>query len=147
MSKSDANEKSRIDLLDSPEDIRMKFKKAVTDSDSVITYNPKDRPGLSNLIEIHCAFTGRFPEELDCELLVMDKVMYKEKIAQIVIDHLTPIRKEMLRLQADPEHLKSVIEKGNEKAREIAQQNMKEIKEAVGLSWNNQCVVYLNDVE
>jgi tryptophanyl-tRNA synthetase len=64
MSKSEANPLSRIELTDTPDEIAEKIKKAVTDMTSEVTYEPEQRPGVSNLIDIHIAFSGQFAEEV-----------------------------------------------------------------------------------
>ena len=134
MSKSDLNQRSRIDLTDEPDVIREKFKKAVTDCTSLITYDPQERPALANLIDIHAALTDRFPEELDTELLALDKVQYKAKLAEMTIEYFAPVRKETQRLLDDRAHLESVLNAGADRAREIASANMKRVRELVGFS-------------
>lgn len=64
MSKSDTDVKSRLDLTDSPDVLLNKIKKALTDFTSEVTYDPENRPGVANLINIHCMLTGKTPEEI-----------------------------------------------------------------------------------
>ena len=64
MSKSDKNLKSRIELTDTADSIQLKIQKAVTDFTPSISYDPETRPGVSNLVEIHAAVTGRTPQEV-----------------------------------------------------------------------------------
>ncbi|XP_067674290.1 tryptophan--tRNA ligase, mitochondrial-like [Haliotis asinina] len=134
MSKSEPNAKGRIDLTDSPDEIREKIKKAVTDVTAELTYDPEERPGVSNLIDIHSSLTGLLQEEICEENMLLSKSDYKAMLADIVIEQLAPIRENVLKLKGDRSHLQQVLESGNERAREIAEETMKEVKKAVGLS-------------
>ncbi|ESP01075.1 hypothetical protein LOTGIDRAFT_200474 [Lottia gigantea] len=134
MSKSEINPMGRIDLTDEPDQIREKIKKAVTDSTSEITYDPENRPGVANLIEIHEALTGDFAEDI-CETAMlesMDTHKYKLLLTDIVIEKLKPIREEFFRLQKDRHHLDTVLEKGRLNASEIAEVTYKEVTKLVG---------------
>lgn len=135
MSKSDPNPLSRIELTDSPEDIKEKVKKAVTDCTSQVTYDPENRPGVANLIDIHMAFSDLFAEEIceDAYLKCIDTGAYKERVSEAVIEQLTPIRQNVIRLQADKSYLEKILAIGQEKARSLAAQTIKEVKEAIGL--------------
>ncbi|KAK0053595.1 tryptophan--tRNA ligase mitochondrial-like isoform X1 [Biomphalaria pfeifferi] len=135
MSKSEPNDKSRIDLTDSPDVIKMKVKKAVTDFTSQISYDPDNRPGVSNLIDIHMALTDLSHDEVVEEsfLQAEDTSLYKERLAEVIIEKLSPIRKEILRLQADKGYLLDVLRKGSEKASTIAENTIKDVRQYVGL--------------
>lgn len=137
MSKSESSEKSRIDLTDSPALIAEKLKKAVTDLTSDLTYDPVNRPGVSNLIDIHLALC----DDMDLEdvleesfLRAEDTGQYKQRLGQIVAEKLAPIREEALRLQADPAYLLSVLKDGGERASQIACETLKQVKTQLGLS-------------
>lgn len=137
MSKSDKDIKSRIELMDSPDVIREKLKKAVTDSTSTISYEPETRPGVSNLIDIHCACTDKFPEEIveDCLLQVLDTANYKKVVADALIQTLNPIRKEYEKIVHDKAYLNQVIDKSTAKANEIASKNFNEISNIIGFNF------------
>lgn len=134
MSKSEEDPKSRIELLDSPDDIMNKIKKSVTDSNPSITYDPEKRPGISNLVDIHSAFTGQSPQQIVQSSSHMNTVDYKNHLAEVIIESINPLRGEILRLKGDSSYLNSVLQKGAFKAREIAESNHKTVKHLIGLS-------------
>ena len=135
MGKSDPDPKGRIELTDSPDVIRQKVKKAVTDFISEVTYDPENRPGVSNLIDIHCAFKDLFPEDIveDPQVLVMDTLAYKLHLADIIVECLAPIQQEMIRLEKDPGYIDQVLREGRDKAKEIASETCQKAREQMGL--------------
>ena len=134
MSKSDTNQRSRIDLTDSPDIVTTKLKKAVSDTTRTISYDPENRPGIANLISIHSALTDIPPEQIVDESTSLDKVGYKMKVAEVVNEAIQPISKEIARLLADRDYLQNVLKLGAEKASEIADKTMTEVKQKVGIS-------------
>ncbi|ELU14621.1 hypothetical protein CAPTEDRAFT_211057 [Capitella teleta] len=134
MSKSDPDPKSRIDLNDSPEDIRNKFKKAVSDSTPMMTYDPELRPGVSNLIDIEAAFRDAFSEEITEEVMFLDTLALKTRVAEVVVQQLETIRKEFVRIDTDKGYVEEVLKKGQMKATEIAEETYAQVKAYVGLS-------------
>ena len=134
MSKSEPDSKSRIELLDCPDVIRNKIMKSVTDVTGRLTYEPQTRPGVANLIDIHSALTNQMPEEIETELLLTNKVEYKQRVADLTIELIEPIRQEILRLQADPGYLNGILQQGTDRAKSIASANMGVIKQYVGFS-------------
>ena len=137
MSKSDKDIKSRIELIDSPELIREKIKKSVTDTLSSITYNLETRPGVSNLVDIHSACVDKLPEEIveDCLLQAHNKSSYKEIVSDSLIETLKPIRKKYLELVNDKGYLNRIIDESTFKANEIASKNYDEIRRIVGFDF------------
>ena len=135
MSKSEPNPLSRIELTDTPDQIAEKIKKAVTDFTSEVTYDPELRPGVANLIDIHTAFSGLFPEDVceDAYLKAMDTGMFKSKVTEVVVEKLKPISETIRRLQGDRSHLEQVLERGEDQAKVIAEQTMSQVREALGL--------------
>lgn len=133
MSKSDSDWRSCIFVSDSPDVVVEKCKKAVTDFTSNVTFDPDSRPGVSNLVSIHCGFTGQSPEEVCNESRHMTTAQYKLKLAEVINEHLRPIRLEIQRLQENRGELISILDKGAEKAQTIAQETMKQVKALVGL--------------
>ena len=111
MSKSEANTRSRIDLTDTPEQILEKCKKAVTDFSSEISYDPVNRPGVSNLIEIHMAMTDMLEDEIVEEsfLLAEDTGLYKKRLAAVIAEKLSPVRQQVLQHRQRPEYLVDVF--------------------------------------
>ncbi|WP_143156223.1 tryptophan--tRNA ligase [Caldanaerovirga acetigignens] len=133
MSKSDENENSYILVLDSPDLIMRKFKKAVTDSEAVIRYDEKAKPGISNLMNIYAAMTGRSFEEIEKEFEGQGYGAFKKAVAEAVIEGLRPIREKYRELMADKGYLESVIKCGATRAKDIASQTLKEVYDKIGL--------------
>ena len=98
MSKSDLDANSRIQLTDPPELILKKIRKAVTDSTSLVSYDPVNRPGVSTLLDIDSACTDRDPEEISEQMLLktINTGEYKREVANILIEHLKPIQKKYI---------------------------------------------------
>ena len=134
MSKSDKDQKSRINLTDSPEEIVKKVKKSVTDFTSTLTFEPENRPGVTNLLNIHSCLINSTPEEICEECSLMDKLTYKLHLADIIIEKLAPIKDEIVRLQNDPAFLLQVLHDGKLQAEGIAVENFEQVKKLVGFS-------------
>ncbi|KAJ1835389.1 Tryptophan--tRNA ligase, mitochondrial [Coemansia sp. RSA 2703] len=135
MSKSDPNEQSRITLSDSDDEIARKIRKAPTDSIGGISYDPKGRPGVSNLIAIYAAVRGIENQDAAKEMQAMSNREMKEMVAQAVIDEIAPIRQRMAEVLSDQDHLESLLRQGEEKARETADRNWREIARCIGLPY------------
>ena len=108
MSKSDS-EDTYISMLDKPEDIRRKIKRAVTDSDAEIRFDPENKPGVSNLLSIAAALSGRSIEATTAELAGKGYGDLKKTVVEIVIEAMAPIQKEYLKLMADKEYVAGVL--------------------------------------
>lgn len=93
----------------------------------------EDRPGVSNLMDIHSALTGLTYKEIEAESQSLNTGQYKQHVADVVISHLRPIRDEINRLRQDIGHVKRVLLEGQVKASCIANEHMNEIKHLVGL--------------
>ena len=132
MSKSDINSKSRIDLSDGPDLVRTKIKKAVSDQTSRITYDPLNRPGVSNLLDIYSAFTEQTSENAVLDFDGKDTVAFKSMVAEAIIQGLTPIQNEYEHLVKDPEYITNVLKDGDDKARSIAHTTLKDVKKLIG---------------
>lgn len=133
MSKSDPQKLATVSITDSPEEIVLKFRKAVTDFTSEVTYDPDGRPGVSNLVAIHSAITGLSTEEVVHQSVGLDTAHYKRVVAEAVIEKLTPVRNEFKRLKGDRSYLEKVLWTGAEKAKELAAPVYQEVKRLVGL--------------
>ena len=131
MSKSDPNDKSRIDLLDSPDVIRKKIMSAVTDSEPTVRYDPADKPGISNLLEIMSACTGRSIDDLVDEYGDGGYGAFKEAVAEAVIAELAPIRATYENL--DDAEVARILQRGALDARTRAEGYQQEVRDAVGL--------------
>eukprot|EP00035_Acanthoeca_spectabilis_P005827 m.117772 g.117772 ORF g.117772 m.117772 type:complete len:406 (-) comp13210_c0_seq1:184-1401(-) len=134
MSKSDRAQGSRIDITDSVDTVRTKLRKAVTDSLGEIHYDPKGRPGVSNLIEIYCAATGHSPVETEIAFKGCNTLEFKEGVATAVSEHLAPIQAEYARLETDPGFVMQVLDRGAQTAAAMAEQTMVEVRRAVGFT-------------
>jgi len=133
MSKSDVDRLSCILLTDSADTIREKVCKAVTDMDPRISYDPRSRPAISNLVDIASAFSGSTVDQILLTCQQFDTVDFKNYLTEVVVERLKPIRAEILRLLDDADYLNKVIRVGNEKARVIADQTFDEVCRRVGL--------------
>jgi tryptophanyl-tRNA synthetase len=139
MSKSDPSELSRIDITDSPETIWNKVKRATTDSVEGITYDQKERPGISNLLDIVYSFESREGtiEELQSHTLNefgnMKTSEFKKHVADCIIHHLSPIRNRYMELERDGVEIESIFEDGEARARSIAQETLRSVYKSMGL--------------
>lgn len=132
MSKSDPQKLATVFLTDTPDDIVLKIRRAVTDFTSEVTYEPESRPGVSNLVSMHAAVSGQSVEEVVRLAEGMDTGQYKNVVAEAIVQRFQPIRLEIQRLRADRGHLESLLAKGAEKARSLAAPVMTEIRKLVG---------------
>lgn len=133
MSKSSPNENSYILVMDKPEVILRKFKRAVTDSEGGI-YRSPDKPGVTNLIEIYAAVTGTTPEAVESEFAGKGYGDFKPAVGEAVIETLRPIREETERLLADKGYLESLYRQGAEKAAAIANRTLRKVHKKVGFA-------------
>jgi tryptophanyl-tRNA synthetase len=132
MSKSDPSEASRLCLTDDPDKIRAKVRAARTDSEPLITYDPANRPGLANLIDILSLVTGRPPEAVAADHSSSTQGL-KSAVAEAVIAVIEPARKEMLRLEADPGHVEAILEQGAARASQAAGETLAIVRKAIGI--------------
>ena len=132
MSKSDDNENSYVSLLDPPEKIRSKFKKAVTDSEGTVRFS-EDKPGVSNLISIYGAVTGKTVAEIENEFSGSGYGALKSRVAEAVCAELEPLQKRYGSIRADGAYLDAVIKSGADRARVNAERMLEKVKEKVGL--------------
>ena len=121
-------------LLDRPEDIARKFKRAVTDSDTerCVRYDPERKPGVANLIQIYAAATGKTYEEVEQEFDGKGYGAFKPAVGDAVIETLRPIREQTERLLKDKAYLESVYRAGAEKASYIAEKTLRKVYKKVG---------------
>jgi len=133
MSKSDSDLKSCIYLLDDPDTIRSKIKVAVTDVTSKVTFDPVERPGVSNLVCIHSRITGQDPQKICEEVCDLNTGQYKLLLSDLVINHFKPMRERTLDLLQNKEHLETILKTGSQRAQVIAADTLEEVKSVVGL--------------
>ncbi|XP_052461801.1 tryptophan--tRNA ligase, mitochondrial isoform X1 [Carassius gibelio] len=132
MSKSDPQKLATVFLTDSPDDIVLKIRRAVTDFTPEVTYEPESRPGVSNLVSMHAAVSGQSVEEVVRLAEGMDTGQYKTVVAEAIVQKLQPIRLEIQRLRADRGYLESLLAKGAERARSLAAPVMTEVRKLLG---------------
>ncbi len=133
MSKSDENANATIRLLDDRDTIIRKFKRAVTDSDSVVRYG-EDKPGISNLMDIYSCVTGRSYEEIEKEFDGKGYGDFKLAVGEAVADELAPLQKRYEELMAEKTYLDSMIKANDEKAQYYATKTLRKVQKKVGLT-------------
>ena len=132
MSKSDPQ--GCVFLLDKPEDIARKFKRAVTDSDTenCVRYAPQEKPGVANLMSIYSSVTGRSFEQIEAEFAGQGYGVFKSAVGEAVVESLRPIREEAERMIADKAYLQQVYTEGAQKASYIARKTLRKVYKRVG---------------
>ena len=133
MSKSDP-EDTFISLLDPPDVIRRKVKRAVTDSETDIRFDPAAKPGVSNLLSIIAALTGGTGEDAARELQGQGYGKLKERVAECVIEALAPLQAEHKRLMADKAYLQGVLDANALVASRMAERTLSKVKRKVGFA-------------
>ena len=121
-------------LMESPEDIQRKFKRAITDSDSenCVRFDPENKPGVANLMSIYAAVTGKSFEEIENEFAGCGYGKFKPVVGEAVVEHLRPIREEATRLMKDKAYLESVYRDGAQKASYVAEKTLRKVYKKVG---------------
>lgn len=132
MSKSDVSDNSRINLSDSNDLIANKIKKAKTDIIEHISYDVESRPETSNLLDIYSTVTNSNILDNAEKFKNAGFANFKQELADVLIDHISPIREKVNQLIADEAYLMSVLQESSQRANEIASENMKKIKEIIG---------------
>ena len=130
MSKSDPD--GCVFLMDKPEDIMRKFKRAVTDCETAVRYDPAAKPGISNLLTVYCTATGKTIEEAEQEFAGQGYGVFKPAVGEAVVELLRPIREETERLLKDKAYLESVYKEGAERAQYLANKTLRKVYKKVG---------------
>lgn len=130
MSKSDPD--GCVFLMDSPEDIVRKFKRAVTDCDACVHFDPANKPGISNLMTIYCAATGKSLEEAEQSFCNQGYGVFKPAVADSVVELLRPIREETERLLKDKAYLESIYKEGAQQAQYLANKTLRKVQKKIG---------------
>ena len=133
MSKSANSMAGVIELLDAPEVTLKKFKSSVTDAGREVKFDQSEKAGISNLLTIHAAFSGKSIAELENEFAGKGYGDFKVAVAEIVIAALDPIRKRTEELMNDKGELLKILKSGADKANEIANKTLAETYSALGL--------------
>ena len=135
MSKSSTIPNDSIFLNDEPDVILKKFKKAVTDSENIVRYDKEKKPGISNLISIYSAITGKSKENIEKEFEGKGYGDFKVAVAECVIEELKPLQNKYNELKNNPDYLEKLYINGAERAKKIAKATLKDVYEKVGLVW------------
>ena len=133
MSKSDGSDYARINLTDDADTLALKIKRAKTDSEPGLAFDPERRPEAANLLSIYAALAGEPVERVVAEHTGMGFADFKGKLADLAIATLGPIAQRMRELQADPAYIDGVLAHGAERARGIADTNLAEVRRIMGL--------------
>jgi len=134
MSKSDRDPNGCVYLMEKPEDILRKFKRAVTDSDTenCVRYDPATKPGVSNLIQIYAAVTGKSIAEVEAEFSGCGYGVFKPRVGEAVVECLRPVREEAERLLKDKAYLSELCRAGAERAGRTADRTLRKVYKKVG---------------
>ena len=130
MSKSDPE--GCVYIMDKPEDIMRKFKRAVTDCETAVRYDRENKPGVSNLLTIYCAATGKTMEQAEAEFAGQGYGVFKPAVGEAVVELMRPIREETEKLLGDKAYLESIYKEGAEKAAYLANKTLRKVYKKVG---------------
>lgn len=133
MSKSAESLSGLIEILDTPAANTKKIKSAVTDTGREVTFDPQTKPGISNLLTIFAALTGRSVVDIQNEFVGKGYGDFKGAVAEVVVDYLAPVREKTLELLDDPTHLGKILSLGAEKAQSVASETVRDVYEKIGL--------------
>ncbi len=131
MSKSDENPNASIYLMDDPDTIRRKCRRAVTDSVGEIRYS-EEQPGIRNLIDIYCACLNKTPDEVVKEFADSGYGQFKEAVGEAVVSVLEPLQKRVAELEKDKAYIDSAIKNNAEKAGYYSQKTLRKVQKKVG---------------
>ena len=121
-------------LMEKPEDIARKFKRAITDSDTerCVHFDPEHKPGVANLMNIYSAVTGKTFEEIEAEFDGLGYGKFKPAVGEAVVECLRPIREEATHILADKAYLEKVYTEGAQKASYVANKTLRKVYKKVG---------------
>ena len=131
MSKSDENPNGSIYLMDDPDTIIRKFKRAVTDSEACVRYCD-EQPGIKNLIDIYCACTGKAPADVEREFDGKGYGDFKMAVGEAVVSVLKPLQDRYAELSSDKAYIDSVIKNNAEKAQYFSMKTLRKVQKKVG---------------
>ena len=131
MSKSDVNPNASVAILDSKDDIIRKFKRAVTDSDTVVRY-ADGKDGINNLMEIYGAITNRTMDEIEQEFAGKGYGDFKSAVGEAVAAELQPIQQRLQMLMGDKAQLESLMREGAENASRVAGRTLAKVQKKMG---------------
>lgn len=121
-----------VKLMDAPEVIMKKFKRAVTDCETAVKFDKENKPGISNLLTIYCAATGKTMDQAEQDFAGQGYGVFKPAVGEAVVELLRPIREESERIMADKAYLESVYRTGAERASYLANKTLSKVYRKVG---------------
>jgi len=133
MSKSDP-ESSRIGIFDTPEQIKKKIGSATTDSGKEVKFNPKEKPGISNLLVIYSLFSDRPIKDIEKEFIGQSYQKFKQSLTDLLITKLEPLKNKKDELDKSPELIEKILADGALRAEKQAKETMQKVKTSMGLS-------------
>jgi len=132
MSKSEIADGGCVLMMDKPEDILRAFKRAVTDSETSVRYDPENKPGVSNLMQIYSACTGKSFEQIDSDYAGQGYGAFKQHVGEAVVETLRPVREEATRIMADKAFLEKIYTEGAEKASRAGGRTLRKVYKKIG---------------
>lgn len=132
MSKSDPDANATITILDDPDTIIRKFKRAVTDSDTVVRFDQENKPGISNLMTIYGCVTGLTMEQIEAEFAGKGYGEFKLKVGEAVAEELRPIQERFKALSNDKAYIDGLMKKNAETASYLANKTLRKVQKKVG---------------
>ena len=133
MSKSAGSAAGVLEIMDTPEANTKKIKSATTDAGREVTFDEKEKPGISNLLTIHAALSGKSVADLENEFVGKGYGDFKAAVAEVVVEYLRPIRARALELLDDEAHLIKILHAGADKARVVASATVEDTYKNLGL--------------
>ena len=132
MSKSDKDPGGCIYIMQKPEEIMRSFKRAVTDSDTCVRFDPENKKGISNLMTIYSVATGKSYEEIENEFVGKGYGEFKPRVGEAVVEMLRPIREEAARILKDKAYIEQVYKDGAQRAAYVANKTLRKVQKKVG---------------
>jgi tryptophanyl-tRNA synthetase len=132
MSKSDKDPGGCIYIMQKPEEIMRSFKRAVTDSDTCVRFDPENKKGISNLMTIYSVATGKSYEEIENEFVGKGYGEFKPRVGEAVVEMLRPIREEAERILKDKAYIEQVYKDGAQRAAYVANKTLRKVQKKVG---------------
>jgi len=132
MSKSADNPNGYILIMDSPDVIKKKISRAVTDDIGVVRYS-EEQPGISNLIDIMCTVTNKKPEDIEKEYEGVGYAKFKSDVADALIEELRPVQEKVKELLQDKSYIEQIYKTGAEKASSVAYRTLRKMQRKLGL--------------
>ncbi len=132
-SAGQAGDDSCIFLVDTPDEIRGKIKRAVTDSGKEISFNESEKPAISNLITIYHMLSGKEIKNIEAEYEGKSYVDFKNDLAEVVVEFLKPLQARRKEFEDDPKMVLDILERSEKEARSLADKTLNEVKQKMGL--------------